>query len=121
MDKQGLLQGIGQFTGTEQYFKHWTGMANYTDGIKFVIDSVPAAWLVDKIITTGRSRAYKFNQDFQIWYLVVRHKQATLLMKYDSGQGQKKQYEEKITYTNFPTGVWKFYMIDGVLLLPTEY
>lgn len=38
----------------------------------------------------------------------------------DDGNG-KSLYTQKIAFTDAPEGVWKFYLIDNVLLLPPEY
>ncbi len=33
---------LAQFTGTEQWYRHWLGKALYTDGVKFVADQAGA-------------------------------------------------------------------------------
>jgi len=30
-------------------------------------------------------------------------------------------FEQKYEYTDFPVGTWKMYLIDGVLMVPSEY
>ena len=30
-------------------------------------------------------------------------------------------YEQRYEYTDFPVGTWKMYLINGVLMVPSEY
>lgn len=43
------------------------------------------------------------------------------LIAADDGNGNGYLYTRGIDYTDCPEGVWKFYLVDGVLMLTAEY
>lgn len=105
---------LNQFTGTEQYHQHWMRQLVYTDGVKYVADAGRAFWLIDVIAS------YRRKEPFQVWELKVKpDKSCVVTMREDTGQPTKVRQE--IQYTDFPLENIKFYLIDGVLLLPSEY
>lgn len=75
-------------------------------------------WLVD-LIASYQTRKLQQQYPFQIWYMVSRHNKGVMIMKED--KGGKAIRRQVIPYTDFPPGVWKFYLIDNVLMLPNEY
>lgn len=100
-------------TGTENWYQHWTKRGTYTDGVKGVADKAGAYWLIDAIFSYARK------EPFQLWELAVSDSKALLTMREDSGL--ETLVRQRIEYTDFPEGKWKFYFTDGVLLLPGEY
>lgn len=107
---------LRQFTGTENYWRHWLGF-NYTDGVKYLAEKGEAYWLLDAI---GSYQPKVRNIPFQLWTLKVKEdKSAVLEMREDSGQPVKIRQE--IPFTDFPLEEIKLYLIDGILLLPSEY
>jgi len=57
---------------------------------------------------------------FQLWALAVNEDNtAFLTCREDSDM--PVIYEQKYEYTDFPVGTWKMYLIDGVLMVPSEY
>jgi hypothetical protein len=114
-----LNEFMSGFTGTEAYHRITVVPINVTDGIKAVADKAKAYWLFDAIASYQIQKKVK-NTHFQVWMLkVAGDKRAILTMQGDSNT--KNIVEQKIEYTDFPYGDWKFYLIDGVLLLPSEY
>lgn len=104
------LQG---FTGTENYWQHWLGF-NYTDGVKYLVEQGKAYWLLDAIFS------YRRKEPFQVWEVKVNEdKSAVLTMREDTYEPIKVKQE--IEYTDFPLAEIKLYLIDNVLLLPSEY
>ena len=103
---------LTQFTGTENYYKHWLGIV-YTDGVKYLAEKAQAYWLIDAIAS------YRRSEPFQIWSLDVKGRQAVLTMVEDTGRPELVRQE--IGYTDFPIDSIKLYLIDKVLLLPSEY
>ena len=104
---------LRQFTGTEQYYRHYLG-GLYTDGVQYMAGKAGAFWLLDVIFS------YRRKEPFQIWTLKVKaDKSALVTMREDTGQPVKVRQE--IPYTDFPLAEIKLYLIDGVLLLPSEY
>ena len=114
-----LSAELGQFIGTTNYYKHWLGI-KYTDGVQYLAEKVGAYWLIDAIAS------YKRSEPFQVWTLAQGPdgKGAVLSMVEDTGQPVK--VSQDIPFTDFPFNelpepMIKLYLIDGVLLLPSEY
>ena len=76
-------------------------------------EAMGAYWLIDSIFS------YRKKEEFQMWTLIVRKQKALLTMREDT-RGPKL-VEQWIEYTDFPEGRWKFYVVDGVLMVPREY
>lgn len=114
------------FCGTENYYRHFTG-GKYTDGVKHLADRTGAYWLIDAVFSWQCEQRVR-SAPFQIWTLKVLKTEfgknksepmAVLEMKEDTDEPAK--VSQKIQYTDFPKGEVKLYLIDGVLLLPSEY
>ena len=103
---------LDQFTGTENYWRHWLG-GKFTDGVKYLADKAGAHWLLDAIFSYHRP------EPFQVWTLKVKDSQAVLTMQEDTDTPVK--VKQKIKYTDFSLDEVKLYLIDGILLLPSEY
>lgn len=91
---------------------------NPWEDVKYVCDRVGAFWLVDAI----GSYQYKLRgpfRDFQLWVLTVENNMGVLELFEDSGK--KPHITQVIKYTDFPEGRYKFYLCNGVLMLPNEY
>lgn len=112
-EKAGLVRNIyQQSTGTGSWWKYWLGDYTYTDGVKSIADTVGGYWLIDAIFS------YHRKEEFQLWTLDVSDEKAVLTMREDSDQPVK--VEQKIEYTDFPTGKWEMYLENKVLCLLTE-
>ena len=111
-----IKDGLSQCIGTEKY--HYNSFVGkrivYTDGCKFLFEAAEAYWLFTAIAS------YHRKEPFQLWELKVNEdKSATLTMKEDSEQ--PNIVEQHIVFTDFPLQEIKLYLIDGILLLPSEY
>ena len=116
MKAEEIQTKLRHFTGTENYYKHWTGLIHYTDGVHFIAEKCGAYWLLDLIVEHQRRVRDKC---FQVWKLTTKDNKGVLTMKEDSGQ--PKLVRQGISYTDFPLGSIEFWLIDGVLILPSEY
>jgi len=104
---------LSQFTGTEHYYNHWLGI-KLTDGVKYLAERAKAYWLIDAIAS------YHRKEPFQVWELkVLPSKEAVLTMVEDSDQ--PVLVKQDIPFTDFPLTGIKLYLIDSILLLPSEY
>jgi hypothetical protein len=116
MDREKLEQGLAQCTGTEEWHKHQFGLT-YTDGIKFLAEEAGAYWLIDAIAS------YRKKEPFQVWTLTVtirgKERRAVLEMREDTDA--PVLVHQDIEFTDFPLPEIKLYLVDGVLLLPSEY
>jgi hypothetical protein len=114
---------LAQFTGTENYYKHWLGNKFvYTDGIKAMAEKFNAYWLVD-IPFTWQSKEKVYREKFQVWRLESQEGRAVITMRSDDDK--PVIVCQRIPLTDFPDGKFKMYYIDDeqnkVLLLPSEY
>ena len=105
-----------QFTGTTQYYKHWLGY-NYTDGVQYLAEKGQCYWLLDAIFSYQDDQSHV---PFQLWKLDVNpDRSAILTMREDSDL--PALVTQNIPYTDFSLDSIKLYLIDGVLILPSEY
>jgi len=103
------------FYGTENYYKHWKGV--FTDGIKEMAEQFKAYWLIDVVFSYQDKKISLI--PFQIWEITSTGDKATVEMKEDTDQ--PVLVSQKIPFTDFPGGIFKMYLIDNVLMLPSEY
>ncbi|MBC8120766.1 MAG: hypothetical protein H7Y22_02880 [Gemmatimonadaceae bacterium] len=114
MNKDSALKDIDQFTGTEQWYCHRFGLL-YTDGVRYVANH-GAYWLIDAIASHQPTVQ---DEPIQFWKLTVQPDcSAVLLCERDTNEPLLSQ---EIDYTDFPVPEIRFYLADGVLMLPTEY
>ena len=111
-----IKSDLRQFTGTESYYKHFTGI-NFTDGVKFLADKLECYWFLD-IIASYQHRLK--DVPFQIWRIQVdREKAGMVTMREDTNEPVIIRQELK--YTDFPLDEYEVYYVDRVILLKSEY
>lgn len=103
---------LDQFTDTANYYRDISGI-RYTDGVKYMAEKGGAYWLITLI------GSYKREEPFQVWELKVFDGKGVVTMKEDTDEPEL--VHQKIKLTDFPMTKIKLYLIDGVLLLPSEY
>jgi len=112
---------LNQFSGTNHYYRHWAMRLVYTDGVKYVANDADAYWLLDAI-SSYQTRTFLKDpmlQEFQVWKLTVNaNDTVTLVCERDTNDVVLSQ---EIAYTDFPLDEIKFYLVEGVLMLPSEY
>lgn len=110
---------LQHFTGTEQYHRLNMSQMVCTDGVKYFADHAGggAYWFVDFVSfeVFGRIKA----EGFMFIKLLV-HANATADIIVTNGDGQIL-FQKRIGFTDCYEGEWNFYLIDNVMLLPTEY
>ena len=112
----GLDGELAQFTGTQHYYKDFTGLL-FTDGVKYLADEVGCYWLIDLVGSHQPDVGYV---RFQLWKLeVVEELSAVVTMREDIGQ--PVLVRQTIPYTDFPLKEFSFYCIDNIMLLKSEY
>ena len=115
--KEEIIKNLKLFCGTTQWFKTMFGIC-FTEGVKYVAESCEAYWLIDAICSYQIHPKVR-HIPFQIWELIVVEKTAIVTMKEDTGE--PCEVTQKIEYTDFPLDEIKMFLMDGILLLPTEY
>lgn len=110
---------LEQFSGTENWFRHWLGKCTYTDGVKYLAESAGAFWLIDEV-AINQSRPKIKAEEFQVWTLKVDLEKRKATLTCDDGNGNVV-FTKRIEFTDFPLPEVKLYFTDSVILLPSEY
>lgn len=120
MNQAELKHALKDFTGTEQWYRHALFRAfTYTDGVKFLAGQAGAYWLLDLIFGFQHEHLTLQEAPFQVWDLTV-HEDKTATLKCTDGN-YNPLHEHRLEFTDFPLPDFRFYLIDRVLLLPSEY
>lgn len=113
-----LLTELGQFTGTERYYKI-TSNHLLTDGTKYLAEQAKCFWLMDAIAS---HLPHLYHEDFAVARLVANDSRAVLTL--DDGNDNVLA-SQQIPYTDFPLDEVKLYCCyDGeywVIMLTSEY
>lgn len=124
-DTSELRNKLGQFTGTEKYyFNPLNRSIYYTDGAKFFFENAGggAYWLLDILITQSEIlKALNADHFLVVQLTVTEDAKAVLVVTNDTGSGATVYYRREIDFTDCPAGEWRLYLVDGVILLPSEY
>jgi hypothetical protein len=119
-DEKKLTEAdLAHFTGTVDYYRHWTRRLVYTDGIKYMADKGAAHWLVD-IVASYQTEKIVVNEPFQCWTL-TRKTGHEFVVEMNDGNTKTPIVRQEIPYSDFPLDTITMYFTDGVLMLPTEY
>ena len=112
---------MANFYGTEVWYRHPAFRTYlYTEGVQYVAEHGEAYWLLDKIFACHASVPKLSGEDFCSWELKKNVEgQGARLICTDGNYNEL--YSESILYTDFPLASIKFYCVNNVLLLPTEY
>ena len=110
-----LENELSEFTGTTQYYKHFTGLL-YTDGISYLAEHAGAYWLIDLI---GSDQPMLRDMEFQLWDIEVQDNKGRVSVREDTGK--KVVLEHKLEFTDFPLERLSLYCQNNVLFLPSEY
>ena len=121
MTTEQLQHELRQFTGTEHYHRHPFNLL-MTDGSKYFADKAGAYWLMDIIATQPEIREQA--KEFAVIDLIVADSEADLVVTDDNANLVYKRHFDFpgfIDFTKCPEGIWRFFVIDNVVLLPSEY
>lgn len=117
-----LRMQLAQFIGTEHY--HYTERYNwlvYTDGVKYFFEKAGgngAYWLVEWF---GQYlRTLRKQHSFLVIELIVQDDSSTFKFRVTDGN-ENELLNRNGDYTDLQKGYWKFFMQNGVLMLPSEY
>jgi len=115
---------LNTFIGTTGYYRYLAGL-KLTDGVKYLADEAGAYWLLD-IIASYQLQDEIRREPFQVWELKLSPNNATtgkyeavVTMKTDTNR--PLLVKQQIEYTDFPLDSITLYLIDGVILLTSEY
>ncbi|MEM1120106.1 MAG: DUF6876 family protein [Bacteroidota bacterium] len=113
-----LLTNLAQFTGTQNYYFHpLFKKYHYTDGVRYLAQKGECYWLLE-FIFGHQSNTQISNTPFQVWTIVKDGDKATITVS-DGNDNIIRTFQ--LNYTSFPLDEYTLWMIDGVLLLKSEY
>jgi len=117
--KNEILDIINNAHGTEAYHK-FSSLSNYlvvTDGVLAVAEAARCFWLLDIIGSYQTDK--RPDPHFQVWKLVVSHEDNTAVV---SGYNDTTLIvKQEIPFTDFPLDELKLFLMDGIVLLPSEH
>jgi hypothetical protein len=117
-DPKALLQELAYFTGDLDRYRHWTRRLIYTPGIQHLAEKAGAYWLID-LVASWQMQPNVAAEYFQVWTLVVRPDQTATATA--TGENQAVLTSQDIPHTDFPLAEITVWLVDGTLLLPSEY
>jgi hypothetical protein len=112
-----LKAELSAFIGTEQWQRHALNRnLLLTDGVCYFAEQAGAWWLLD-IVATEIFRI-QATHPFLLITLDVREGEADIRA---SDGNDVVLFKRHIHFTDAPDGLWRFYLTDNVMLLPSEY
>lgn len=113
---QELQVLLSNHYGTSNHFRHSFTKMLYTDGVKAFAENAEAYWFLDIISTEVLQK--QSVEEFINVVLKVSEKLSAVITA-DDGNGNVF-WTKRVPYTDCPEGDWKFYLVNGVLILPSE-
>jgi len=114
-----ILDVINHAQGTEVYHK-FSSIPFFpiiTDGVLALADAGGCYWFLD--IIGNYQTDERLDPDFQVGKLEVNHADSSAVV---SGYNDATLIiTQEIPFTDFPLDEVKLYLIDGIILLPSEY
>lgn len=109
---------MAHYIGSDVIYRHSLSRGTYTEGVRFVAQELGAYWLLDYIFSVQFTKEV-VTQSFQVWKLKRVEESSAILTLEDGNGNQVQRYE--IAYTDFPLDEMSFWLINNILLLPSEY
>ena len=121
-----LIFDFDAFTGSLNHYSHKLPMTpelRLTDGTKAFAEKMGAYWLMDIVATEFLPLLSEEDYIIFITVTVDDNNGAVIVgTDGDKGDGPVTLHTRNVEYTDLPTGSsFKFYLQDGVLMLPSEY
>jgi hypothetical protein len=116
--KDELLLGLAMHTGSETWFRHWSGRFVYTEGVQYLAEKANGYWLID-LIASWCGRDTIRHEPFVFWKLTVKADRSATAVA-ENGNDRELARQD-IAWTDFPLDEVSFYLTDSTLLLPREY
>ena len=120
---------LSNFTGTENYYKDFMGLV-LTDGTKYFMDNCRCGWLISDIaVINAMDKKILENRANGNNFLIVSLKIDRINKKCEWNLREDSDepilYSQKYDYTDiaehYGEDEIKFYLIDNILLLESEY
>ncbi len=112
---------LGHFHGSAEFYRHWTGRIQHTEGVQYLAEAAGAHWLVDVVASYQRDPRIKKCGGFQIWELTVNLAERTGVVTLRAHKDTPALITQELEFTDFPLEYIKLYLADFTLMLPIEY
>jgi hypothetical protein len=109
---------FGSSNGSENFYCHRPSLMLYTDGVKDLAETCQAYWLIDLIISHQCKQAVNLER-FQVWELKRVNADRFFVQSTDGNKNPVTS--QKIPYSDFPYDIATLWLVDGCLMLPSEY
>ncbi|NJK95892.1 MAG: hypothetical protein HC905_14155 [Bacteroidales bacterium] len=116
---KNLNNDLSGFTGTESYYRYSKLFYNYllTDGVLHAAENYGLYWFMDVICSYQGEEKMKA-EEFQVWKL-KRIEDDRFKVTADDGNGNILQFQD-IEFSDFTEDEFTVYLIDKIILLPSE-
>jgi len=117
LTKKTLISELTNFVGTKYWYQHPQNNAmTFTDGVKYFAERAQSYWLLGVIVT----EYFPMLKDHPLLVITAESQREHCVIFVTDGNENQLQ-SKHIPYTTLIEGQWKFYLMDNVLLLPSEY
>lgn len=104
--------------GSENLYRYSFTHFIYTDGVKSMAQDCQAYWLIDLIVSHQLHDNVK-KESFQVWDLKRVKDDAFVIIATDGNKNEVASQE--IPFSDFPYDLATLWMVDGCIMLPSEY
>ena len=109
---------FGSGNGSENFYQNRFSPIIYTDGVKDMVESCGAYWLIDLVISYQHTKAVRL-QPFQVWNVKRQKDDAFCIVATDGNE--KEIARQEIPFSDFEYDVATLWLVNGCLMLPNEY
>ena len=109
---------FGNSNGSDNFYVQKPSLILYTDGVKSMAESCGAYWLIDLVVSYQGTREINL-QRFQVWELTRVKEQKFSILASDGNDNRIAS--QQIPFSDFPFDAATLWLVDGCLMLPTEY
>ena len=93
---------LAPFTGSEVFYRHPLGSLIYTEGIRYMAQSVEAYWLLDVVASHLLTNPTLRRESFQLWRIELDGQGALVEAWTDTPGAGDLICSQSIPYTDFP-------------------
>ena len=119
IEQNALHAELQQFTGSTEFYRHFTNAIIYTEGVKHLATRARLYWLID-LIAALQPRALKDRalREFQLWELRITNGKAVVVCSRDS---EDEAFRVPLRAADSALDYVRLYLENGTLLLPSEH
>jgi len=117
--RKEILEILNNAHSSEAYHKY-SSFEHYpvvTDGVIAIAEAAGCYWLLD--IIGSYQTDERLDPNFQVWKLAVNQDDKTAVV--NGYNDATLIITQDIAFTDFPLDELKLFLMDGIILLPSEY